>query len=84
MITLCPTTWEMASKMTNFSDWVRRKLLDDQETEHQTRKFFAECSRCGTTWSSYNSKRVPHVCGSCLNDGHDPQVKRWTELEGDV
>lgn len=26
MITLCPTTWEMASKMRNFSAWIREQL----------------------------------------------------------
>ena len=26
MITLCPTTWEMASKMKNFSAWIRLQL----------------------------------------------------------
>ena len=27
MINLCPTTYEIARKMPNFSEWVRRKLL---------------------------------------------------------
>ena len=26
MINLCPTTWEMASKMRNFSGWIRKQL----------------------------------------------------------
>jgi len=30
MITLCPTSYELAQKMTNFSSWVRRKLLEDR------------------------------------------------------
>jgi len=28
MITLCPTTYELACKMPNFSHWVRTKLLE--------------------------------------------------------
>ena len=30
MITLCPTTYETAQKMPNFSGWVRMKLLEHQ------------------------------------------------------
>ena len=26
MITLCPTTWEHAAKMRNFSEWIREQL----------------------------------------------------------
>jgi hypothetical protein len=28
MITLCPTTYELAKKMPNFSSWVRLKLME--------------------------------------------------------
>tara|TARA_Y100001938_G_C7723990_1_gene251370 strand:+ start:85 stop:291 length:207 start_codon:yes stop_codon:yes gene_type:complete len=28
MINLCPTTYELAKKMPNFSAWIRRKILD--------------------------------------------------------
>ena len=28
MINLCPTTYELARKMPNFSAWIRRKILD--------------------------------------------------------
>lgn len=37
MITLCPTSYEIAQKMTNFSSWVRQKLLNEQETLIQDR-----------------------------------------------
>ena len=30
MITLCPTSYELAQKMTNFSSWVRRQLLEQR------------------------------------------------------
>lgn len=32
MITLCPTTYETAKKMPNFSSWVRMKLLEYNQT----------------------------------------------------
>jgi len=31
MITLCPTSYEIAQKKSNFSSWVRKKLLEDNE-----------------------------------------------------
>ena len=30
LITLCPTTYELASKKSNFSDWVRNKLRSER------------------------------------------------------
>ena len=30
LITLCPTTYELASRKTNFSDWVRNKLRSER------------------------------------------------------
>ena len=29
MITLCPTSYEVAQKMPNFSSWVRKKILEE-------------------------------------------------------
>jgi len=84
MISLCPTSYEKASKMKNFSQWVRQKLLDDASPNEDVLKHFARCTRCGETWGSYNAKRVPHDCGFCLKKGHDPKVKRWTERAGDL
>jgi len=34
MITLCPTSYELAQKMPNFSAWVRMKLLEDSVVIH--------------------------------------------------
>jgi hypothetical protein len=33
LITLCPNSWEIASKKPNFSKWVRRQLLDGDRTQ---------------------------------------------------
>ena len=30
LITLCPTSYELAKKKPNFSSWVRKKLLEGQ------------------------------------------------------
>ena len=38
MITLCPTTWEYASKMKNFSGWVRKQLEEHAKAEVIDRK----------------------------------------------
>ena len=84
MVSLCPTTYEKAQKIENFSKWVRSKLLEDDGPTEEVFKFYAECTRCQTTWSSYKQQRVPHDCPHCLNDGHDPKVKRWTERAGDL
>ncbi len=84
MVSLCPTTYEKAQKIENFSKWVRSKLLEDDSPTEEVFKFFAECTRCGETWGSYDQRRVPHDCGKCLNEGHDPKVKRWTERAGDL
>lgn len=31
LITLCPNSWELAMKKTNFSQWVRQQLLAEVE-----------------------------------------------------
>ena len=37
MITLDPTTWEYASKMDNFSGWVRSKLMEEMARQPNRR-----------------------------------------------
>ena len=53
MITLCPTTFEMASKMKNFSGWVRTELLKlnaiDEEKEYNR-------YRCPSCWKVFVDK----------------------------
>ena len=84
MVSLCPTTYEKAQKIENFSKWVRDRLLEDDRESEERVKYFARCQRCGNTWSSYNNKRVPFDCLDCLREAKDPTVKRWTELESDL
>ncbi len=50
MVTLCPTSYEIAQKMDNFSAWVRREVLklntivDEKEYNHY------QCPAC---WKRY-------------------------------
>ena len=56
-ITLCPTTYEIARKMPNFSKWIRQKLLKmhaeiavaKPEQIHQ-----AYCEKCDLIFSNKN------------------------------
>lgn len=65
MITLCPTTFEMASKMKNFSKWVRQKMLEqqaEQEDEQQKHTRY----RCPACWKVFVD-RNNFGSMSCMN-----------------
>lgn len=55
MITLCPTTFEVASKMKNFSGWVRARLLEEQNTRIQTENELTRY-RCPACWKVFTNK----------------------------
>lgn len=64
MITLCPTSYEIAQGMTNFSGWVRKQLLNmniaaDDYLDEAT---FA-CTGCDTTLTTrgHDLHEVPHA-----------------------
>jgi hypothetical protein len=62
-ITLCPTSYEIAQGMTNFSGWVRKQLLNMQINQgKQSQKQFI-CSDCGTTLTTkgHDLHDVPHA-----------------------
>ncbi len=89
MVSLCPTTYEKAQKIPNFSKWVRSKLLEDAGPMEDVVKYFALCNRCGTQWSSYNKKRIPakHFCPECARQGigdGSGDLHIWSEKEADV
>jgi hypothetical protein len=47
LITLCPTSFELASKKANFSSWVRRQLLQEQEKNSIPEVLYGMyCVRC--------------------------------------
>ena len=47
LITLDPTTFEIASKMTNFSEWVRNQLRKHRNNSQTTLNVFKYCRHCG-------------------------------------
>ena len=52
MITLCPTTFEIAGKMKNFSKWVRQKMLEEHAQE-QEKEQNATRYRCPACWKVF-------------------------------
>jgi hypothetical protein len=72
MITLCPTTWEYASKMKNFSGWVRKQLEEHAKAEviktKNQPKFEAQCEDCDLWWVFPNAYQAQyHYCNQCHN-----------------
>ena len=64
MITLCPTTYEIAQGMTNFSSWVRKQLLDlTIVADDEAIEMSFECTGCDTTLitKGHNLHEVPHA-----------------------
>jgi len=71
-ITLCPTTYEIAKDMPNFSAWIRQELLkrhatiavarEEREEIHQ-----AWCADCDLIFSNKNKWMVElsHYCTKC-------------------
>ena len=50
-ITLCPTSYEIAAKMDNFSAWIRSKLMEEQiQNAEESTKAISEyayyCKKC--------------------------------------
>jgi formylmethanofuran dehydrogenase subunit E len=74
-ITLCPTTYEIARKMDNFSAWIRQELMKKQATEYKAKpeliqerqKYGAYCDSCDVTFLDTDSTllkgRMP--CKKC-------------------
>jgi hypothetical protein len=54
-ITLCLNSFEVASRMNNFSAWVRRKLLEESDQEGliitEITKIKYECRLCGLNYA---------------------------------
>jgi len=71
-ITLCPTTYEIARKMDNFSAWIRQELMKKQATQYKakpeiTEKYQAYCNPCDKSFLNTDPdliKGIPcDVCG---------------------
>lgn len=65
MITLCPTTFEMASKMTNFSKWVRQKMLEQASQQEEKKQNYTRY-RCPACWKVFLDRNNFGKM-SCLN-----------------
>jgi len=72
LITLCPTSFELALKKPNFSSWVREQLLKEvkKNKEQWDREWNTHnCNACGQpTWRLAPSWCTNHEC-------HDSEVK---------
>jgi hypothetical protein len=66
LITLCPTSFELAGRKANFSAWVRRKLLE--EVKPSEVEYGAYCERCDITYArNYKSSMLHYNCDKCGN-----------------
>ena len=66
LITLCPTSFELAGRKANFSAWVRRKLLE--EVKPSEVEYGAYCERCDITYARiYKSSMLHYNCDKCGN-----------------
>lgn len=65
LITLCPTTFEKATKMHNFSAWVRKKLLEEGDDDFEEEKFVYhyQCPMCKEI--IIESIRYARTCQKC-------------------
>lgn len=63
MITLCPTSYEIAKNMTNFSGWVRRQLLNMEIIANEGIERTFACTRCEAvlTTKGHDLHEVPHA-----------------------
>jgi predicted SprT family Zn-dependent metalloprotease len=81
-ITLCPTSYEIAKKMPNFSKWIRDQLLQRQGiTSNGITQWAYECAKCQQTFiSRLNKETFPcKLCsGSLINSG---VANRWSGEE---
>lgn len=65
MVNLCPTTYEIASKMPNFSKWIRQKILEEQAEKEEKEQNYTKY-RCPACWNVFVDR---HNFGSmsCMN-----------------
>lgn len=66
MVNLCPTTYEMAQKMRNFSGWIRKKLL-----EENTGYSWGLVWKCIPCDQRYTYKKTPRIQPECVYCGKE-------------
>lgn len=77
-ITLCPTSYELAQKMPNFSQWVRELVLATQLKSQQIEKFHYACLDCDVVFS-YN--RDHGETSICRRDNCGQTIGRYLDEE---
>ena len=66
MVNLCPTSFEIASKMPNFSKWIRRKLLEEDQRNSYSIKYMMWCPDHDECQRLYdNVPRFTPYCTTC-------------------
>ena len=66
MVNLCPTTYEIASKMANFSKWVRSELIKQDERNSFHVKYSMWCPEHPEYIRFYdNVPRFTPYCTTC-------------------
>lgn len=64
MVNLCPTTYEIAQKMPNFSSWVREKLLELNKIQSKPPSGYEySCPKCSSYWV-YREPKANIFCTS--------------------
>jgi len=64
MITLCLNSFEIASKMPNFSSWVREKILEDRDLLKNKTIYRYECRICKQKRDFFTQEMV-WQCNMC-------------------
>ena len=70
-ITLCPTTYEIARKMDNFSAFVRQELMKKQATQYKAKtevlaKYQAYCNPCDLSYLNTDPDLIKGMpCKEC-------------------
>ena len=69
-VSLCSTTWELAKEKANFSEWVRKKLMEekgiDNDLDEKRPMYQAYCEPCDIIFSNPNAFMVEHqYCTKC-------------------
>ena len=77
MVNLCPTTYEIASKMKNFSKYVRDQLLNIDESNKLQVKYRIFCTDHPDMYYEVDKPPVfPPYCSMCAKE----MVGQWVKV----
>ena len=82
LITLCPTSFELAGKKANFSAWVRRKLMEERKTVTIKKQMYGSyCIKCDITYqNSIAFMMENHYCKKCNTRCRFEGELEWLKL----